>query len=52
MQFTEAKLEQAIIDLLGESGYPHVLGSTINREPNEVLIRKDQRNFLSRQLRR
>jgi type I restriction enzyme, R subunit len=38
MKFTEAKLEQAIIDLLGEEGYPHVLGRDVNREPNEVLV--------------
>ncbi len=29
MSFTEARLEQAIIDLLAEQGYPHVLGSTL-----------------------
>ena len=26
LTFTEAKLEQAIIELLGEQGYPHFLG--------------------------
>ncbi len=29
MKFTEARLEQAIIDLLGNEGYPHVLGETV-----------------------
>lgn len=29
-KFTEAQLEQSIIDLLGEQGYPHVIGSEIN----------------------
>jgi len=29
MKFTEAQLESAIIELLGEEGYPHVLGETI-----------------------
>lgn len=49
MKFTEAKLEQAIIDLLGERGYPHVLGETIDREPGEVLITEDLRAFLASQ---
>lgn len=47
MKFTEARLEQAIIDLLGKEGYPHVLGETINREPDEVLIKDDLRSFLA-----
>ncbi|TYL47681.1 type I restriction endonuclease subunit R [Marinomonas sp. IMCC 4694] len=48
--FTEAKLEQAIIDLLGEQGYPHVLGQNIDRaEPSQVLIVDDVRAYLSRQ---
>ena len=29
MKFTEAQLEQAFIDLLGEQEIPHVLGNTI-----------------------
>jgi type I restriction enzyme, R subunit len=48
-KFTEAKLEQAIIDLLGEEGYPHVLGRDVSREPNEVLIKDDLKSFLARQ---
>ena len=31
MKFTEAQLEAAIIEFLGESGYPHVPGETIDR---------------------
>ena len=31
MKFTEAKLEQAIIALLGEQGFPHVTGDTLTR---------------------
>jgi type I restriction enzyme R subunit len=38
MKFTEAKLEQAIIDLLGNEGYPHVLGETSSREPDEAKV--------------
>lgn len=49
MKFTEAKLEQAIIDLLVEKGYPHVLGETIVREPGEVLIKENLRAFLDDQ---
>ena len=40
-KFTEAQLEQAIIDLLGKENYPHVLGTTINRDKSEVLIKED-----------
>ena len=47
MKFTEAKLEQAIIDLMGKQGYPHVSSETISREPGEVLIKEDLRNFLA-----
>ena len=47
MKFTEARLEQAIIELLGKEGYPHVLGETISREPGEVLIKEDLNNFLA-----
>lgn len=28
MKFTESKLEQAFIELLGNEGYPHHLGNT------------------------
>ena len=30
MKFTEAKLEQAIITLLGKQGFPHVSGTTLS----------------------
>ena len=49
MKFTEARLEQAIIELLGKEGYPHVLGESISRNPGEVLIKDDLRNFLANQ---
>ena len=49
MKFTEAQLEAAITQLLGEVGYPHVLGETIERQPQEVLIKADLRNFLAKQ---
>ncbi|MCC4799630.1 type I restriction endonuclease subunit R [Enterovibrio norvegicus] len=55
--FTEAKLEQAIITLLGEHRnatgqqvYPHTVGSDIARADNtEVLILDDLRSYLARQ---
>jgi type I restriction enzyme R subunit len=48
MSFTEARLEQAIIDLLAEQGYPHVAGSTLDRAPHEVLIKEDLRAYLNK----
>jgi type I restriction enzyme R subunit len=49
MKFTEARLESAIIELLGAEGYPHVLGEAIERQPQEVLIKADLRAFLAKQ---
>ncbi len=46
MKFTEDKLEKAFTDLLGLEGYPHHLGVTIIRMPEEVLIEEDLKNFL------
>lgn len=46
MKFTEAKLEQAFTELLGNEGFPHHLGITIKRPPDEVLIEEDLQNFL------
>ncbi len=48
-KFTEEKLEQAIIALLEEQGYPHHKGDLITRSPNEVLIKADLQAFLSQQ---
>lgn len=49
MKFTEAKLEKAFIELLEQEGYPHHIGQTIKRLPEEVLIEEDLRNFLLKQ---
>jgi type I restriction enzyme R subunit len=46
MKFTEAKLEEAFIELLGNEGYPHFSGNTISRMPEEVLIEEDIIEFL------
>lgn len=46
MKFTEEKLERAFTELLGQEGYPHHLGITIARRPDEVLIEEDLQTFL------
>ncbi len=46
MKFTEASLEKAFTELLGQEGFPHHLGITISRKPEEVLIEEDLQNFL------
>ena len=47
MKYTEDKLEQAIISLLGDQGYPYTPGGEIDREPHVVLITDDLRDYLS-----
>ncbi|MFZ1703084.1 MAG: type I restriction endonuclease, partial [Saprospiraceae bacterium] len=46
MKFTEEKLERAFTELLGQEGFPHHLGITITRKPDEVLIEEDLQYFL------
>ncbi|MEZ4817704.1 MAG: type I restriction endonuclease subunit R [Flavobacteriaceae bacterium] len=46
MKFTEDKLEQVFTQLLGQEGYPHTLGTTLLRNPDEVLIEEDLAQFL------
>jgi type I restriction enzyme R subunit len=46
MKFTEAKLEQAFIELLENEDFPHYLGNTISRADDEVLIEEDLKNYL------
>lgn len=41
MKFTEAQLEKAFAELLGQEGFPHHLGISIVRKPDEVLIEED-----------
>ena len=48
MKFTEERLEQAIIELLGKEGYPHARGDAIERAPEDVLIKSDLREFLAK----
>ena len=49
MKFTEAQLEKAIIDLLSQQGFPHVVGEDIERNPDEALIKSDLKSFLLNQ---
>ncbi|PAU89560.1 type I restriction endonuclease [Pseudomonas sp. WN033] len=50
MSFNEAKLEQAIIELLGQQGYPHFTGDSLTRSSHsEVLLKDDLRQFLAAQ---
>jgi type I restriction enzyme R subunit len=46
MKFTEKKLEQTFIELLGNEGFPHRSGDNIFRSDDEVLIEDDLKNFL------
>jgi type I restriction enzyme R subunit len=46
MKFTEEKLEKAFAELLGQEGFPHNLGITITRNPEEVLIEEDLSAYL------
>lgn len=46
MKFTEEKLEKAFAELLSGQGYPHHLGATLSRRPEEVLLEADLKTFL------
>jgi type I restriction enzyme, R subunit len=48
MKFTEERLEQAFIELLGKEGYPHTCGEAVERAPEDVLIKSDLREFLAK----
>lgn len=47
MKYTEAKLEQAVIELLQKQDYVYVRGEQINRQKEEVLLKDELRNFLA-----
>ena len=51
MKFTETQLEQAFIKRLGQENIPHVLGTNIIRNDDEVLIKEDLKEFLLNQYR-
>jgi len=46
MKFTEEKLEKAFTELFVQEGFPHHLGITISRKPDDVLIEDDLQSFL------
>ncbi|MCD4731294.1 MAG: hypothetical protein K8R74_11870, partial [Bacteroidales bacterium] len=46
MKFTEEKLEQVFIELLGAEKITYLPGHEISRSPDEVLIKEDLRTFL------
>ncbi|WP_028672390.1 type I restriction endonuclease subunit R [Saccharospirillum impatiens] len=46
-KFTEDKLEQAIIALLEDQGYPHSPGHLLARGPEDAMLRDDLRTFLT-----
>ncbi|MEY8197637.1 MAG: DUF3387 domain-containing protein [Colwellia sp.] len=48
MKFNEAKLEQAIIELLGEQGFPNLNGGELQRNSTEVLIKEDLSVFFKK----
>ncbi len=45
-KFTEAQLEAAFAELIGNEGYPHHFGNTLNRAEDEVILADDLRAFL------
>jgi len=47
-KFTEYQLEKAFIELLKQEGYPHTLGTTLNRNDETVIIADDLHNYLSK----
>ena len=50
MKFTKEKFERAFIELLGQERIPHVLGQDIQRNPGEVLIKKDLKSYLLKKI--
>lgn len=48
MKFTEAQLEAAFIELLGEQGYCYVPGQKIARANTELLLKNDLHQFLAK----
>ena len=46
-QFDEAKLELAILTLLAKQGFEHTHGPSLDRLPDDVLIRSDLRAYLA-----
>ncbi|MBN4048417.1 type I restriction endonuclease subunit R [Flavobacteriaceae bacterium AH-315-O20] len=49
MKFTEAQLEQAVIELFQEQDFTYQKGEEIERNDDEVLIKKDMKQYLLKQ---
>jgi type I restriction enzyme R subunit len=49
MKFTEETLELAVIELLAEVDIPHCNGAFISKQPDEVLLRDDLKQYLLNQ---
>ena len=47
-KFSEAQLEQAIVELFQDNGYDYLNGDILHRKFDEVLLEDDMKNFLSR----
>ncbi len=45
-KFTEYKLEESFIELLAQEGYPHTLGTTLDRKEDAVILEDDLRHYL------
>jgi len=48
MKYTEAKLEEAVIELLIKEGFEYVKGEDILRDPEEVLLKDEIKAFLNK----
>lgn len=48
--FNEAQLEESIIQLFLEQGYIYYPGQTVERKPDDVLLREDLYTYLKRPL--
>ena len=46
-KFTEAELEEAIIDLFRQENYAYVNGESIHRQYEDILLTDDLRAYLS-----
>lgn len=47
-KFTEEKLENVFIELIGQEGYPHTLGTSIPRSTETVLLEEDLKKYLKK----
>ncbi|MEN8886259.1 MAG: hypothetical protein ABF246_07700 [Winogradskyella sp.] len=45
-KFTEAQLEASFAEFIGNKGYPHHFGNTLNRAEDEVILADNLCTFL------